>query len=198
LRSAVSRAAGSTSTGGRPASQRALGQLHHVADRGLNHHWRGIQLLAARESEQPAGELGAAAGRAQGSLHALHRGLVPGHLTLKQIKIAHHHAEKIVEVVGDAAGQLAQRLHLVALRQLALQVTRVRHVEDVGKKAKSTVHDDHLNGKDDLAPLARLGAETGFKVANASLLPDRGEHVCLVLELSPHSQLLDSAPHHLA
>jgi hypothetical protein len=45
----------------------------------------------------------------------------------KQIEVAHHRHQQIVEIVRDAAGQLADGLHLLGLAQLLLRLSRGGH-----------------------------------------------------------------------
>src|SRR5437763_1295525 len=46
---------------------------------------------------------------------------IPADLLTQKIQVADHDSEKIVEVMRQAAGELADRLHLLALPQLVLQ-----------------------------------------------------------------------------
>ena len=79
----------------------------------------GQQRLGAGERQQPPGQR-------RGAGRALHRvGEVGHHLALGavepaagEIDAADHHRQHVVEVVRDAAGQLADRLHLLHLPQL--------------------------------------------------------------------------------
>src|SRR5438552_597888 len=77
----------------------------------LEQHRRGQQLLAPREGEQAADQLGALFGRVPG--HAEDLLLLVAELdpALDQADPAQHCREQIVEVVRDAAGQLADRVH---------------------------------------------------------------------------------------
>ena len=49
---------------------------------------------------------------------------------LEHLEIAGDHREKIVEVMGDAPGELADRLHLLRLAQLLLHLDACREVAD--------------------------------------------------------------------
>ena len=81
----------------------------------------GQQRLGAGEGQQAAGQRGGAGG-------ALHRVGEVGHdLAARaveaapgEVDAADHDRQHVVEVVGDAAGQLADRLHLLDLAQLGL------------------------------------------------------------------------------
>ncbi len=61
------------------------------------------------------------------ALDALHRAVdqpaqpgIVGNALAQQIEIAHHRHQEIVEVMGDTAGELADRFHLLRLAQLLL------------------------------------------------------------------------------
>ena len=81
----------------------------------------GSKRLGAGEGQQAAGQRG-------GAGRALHRiGEMVHHFLARtaqpaagKVDPADHHGEHIVEVVGDAAGQLADRLHLLHLAKLGL------------------------------------------------------------------------------
>src|SRR3954470_1141215 len=49
-----------------------------------------------------------------------------GQAPLQHFEIADHHGEQVVEVVGDPAGQLADRFHFLRLTQLVLDPLPVR------------------------------------------------------------------------
>ena len=75
-----------------------------------------IQRPAAREGQQVPGEAGAAGdGAAHRLEHARTRRPAAG--ALEQLQAAGEHREQVVEVVRDAAGQLAERFHLLRLAQ---------------------------------------------------------------------------------
>ena len=50
--------------------------------------------------------------------------LVAGGFAGEQLQVAGDHLQQVVEVVGDAAGQLAHRLHLLGLAQRLLGTLR--------------------------------------------------------------------------
>ena len=97
----------------------------------------GIERLPARKSEQPMRE------RRRTPCRAL-RGrditvdLVQPALAeagLQQLERAHDAGQQIVEVVRDAAGQLADRLHLLALAQRRLVTQLLGHVDGAHHRA---------------------------------------------------------------
>jgi len=101
------------------------------------------QHLASAEGEELPGE----PGRALGSLGNF---LDPGtgwirdrELSKQQMGMADDRGEEIVEVVGDPAGKLADRLHLLRLAKLLLALMEHR----LGSLAVGDVGDDahHLN-----------------------------------------------------
>ena len=91
-------------------SSRPLHQLGNVDGFGL-------QLLPPREGQHALGQRGAAPRAAQRVLdQRLDPRIVAG-APLDQLEAAHHGGQQIVEVVGDAAGQLADRFHLLRLEE---------------------------------------------------------------------------------
>ena len=83
--------------------------------------WLGIQCLLTREGQQSLSQRRRAA-------HALHRRIgkpyqargIIGQAARQQFDIAADHREVVVEVVRDAAGQPAHRLHLLRVAQCIL------------------------------------------------------------------------------
>ena len=81
----------------------------------------GQQRLGAGEGEQAAGQRGGA-GRAFHRIVEVHHDLAARAVEAAQGKVdaADDDRQHVVEVVGDAAGQLADRLHLLDLAELGL------------------------------------------------------------------------------
>ena len=79
----------------------------------------GIERLAAREGQQPVGERRGAVGRAMRAVHEALDVVVPaGAIRRFRMSIdADDAGQHVVEVVRDAAGELADRLHLLRLAQ---------------------------------------------------------------------------------
>ncbi len=119
---------------GRP--ERAEQQRAHVfdqhgqVDRGL------VQFLLAREGEHARSERGAALGTGPGVVHQTQQRRVGRHAPAQQFQAAEHRHQQIVEVVGDTAGEVAQRFHLVQLLQRLFggdaftDIQRLRHQRD--------------------------------------------------------------------
>ena len=97
----------------------AQGAHQHFAE---FHHQRvqvqalRLQALLAREGQQLLGELaGLFAGQA-GAVDGLADGGAVVEVGCRQFQVAGHHLQQVVEVVGQAGGQLADRLHLLRLQ----------------------------------------------------------------------------------
>jgi hypothetical protein len=52
---------------------------------------------------------------------------IVGHALAQQVEIAHHRHQQVVEVMRDAAGELADGLHLLGLAQLLLRFLAGRY-----------------------------------------------------------------------
>ena len=140
LVSADSSCAGSTRTGQRPLAVDSSismcspsvrsSSLVMPATRSLRSTCLRLQRLAARERQQAAIEIGAAQRRAQRLVDGFGRVGIPADLLAQQVEIADDDGEQVVEVVRQAAGELPDRLHLLALAQLLLQQLAVRDVLD--------------------------------------------------------------------
>ena len=81
---------------------------------------RGEHLLAA-EGEQLAGQRGGAFGGAGDLLGRTAQMRLGAEALEQEFRVAGDHHEQIVEVVGDAAGEAADRFHLLRLAQLLLE-----------------------------------------------------------------------------
>ena len=87
-----------------------------------------VERLLPCEGEQPAGELGGAPHAfdakvlAAGDARHRRRAVQGGELAPDHVEPALHDGEQIVEIVGDAAGELADRLHLLRLAQRLLRL----------------------------------------------------------------------------
>ena len=97
---------------------RAGQRAHHLAD-GLDvgdgvEHLR-LQGLAAREGEELAGELGAPVGRVRDGLDVAAAPLVRQVGAAELVDRGADDGQQVIEVMGDAAGQLADGLHLLGL-----------------------------------------------------------------------------------
>jgi hypothetical protein len=80
---------------------------------GAHVHGFGIECLAARKGQHALGERGAALGARDGVVDEPHELGLVGQALAQQLQAAEDRHEQVVEVMGDAAGQLADRLHLL-------------------------------------------------------------------------------------
>ncbi len=87
---------------------------------GVDHLRR--ERLLAREGEQPRRQAARRASprRSRASTKLVDVGVAALQLAPQQVQRADHHGQHVVEVVGDAAGELADRLHLLHLAHLLL------------------------------------------------------------------------------
>src|SRR5947209_16800228 len=92
-----------------------------------------LQALAAGEGKQAADELTPLLGGTLG--HAEHTFLLVTELgaALEQAEAANYGSKQVVEIVRDPAGQLADRIHLLSLDQLAFERPLLA---DVGEGAR--------------------------------------------------------------
>ena len=115
----VPQIAGEAGVDGDPLADRAVDQLEHVLDQLGRRHRVGQQRLGAGEGEQAAGE-GGGAGRALHRIVEVEFDLAARAVQLAagEIEAADDDREHVVEIVRDAAGELADRLHLLDLAEL--------------------------------------------------------------------------------
>ena len=109
-------------------AQRALEQF---AEALVDAQWvalGGLQLLATGEGEQLRRELGAAVDGAEGDPHIALRALIGRFQARQQVQVAGDHLEHVVEIVGDAAGEAADRLEFLRLAQALLDLGTRLHL----------------------------------------------------------------------
>ena len=91
----------------------------------------GLQRLLAGESEQLAHQIRRAVG-VLADLHDVGEGRVAGLMAQQQqIAKTDHRRQQVVEIVRHSARKLADRLHLLGLRELRLESPLFGHVEEV-------------------------------------------------------------------
>ncbi len=147
------------------------------------------QGLAARKGEQLADKSRGAIGILL-DLHNVLEGRI-GRPVIgeQQIGIADDRGQHIVEVMRDAARELADRLHLLRLREIFLQGAQFRRIERIDRRARpvrfirrrneetrgaiAVASETHIDGRDIGLRIGR-GDDGGFKrgpvaVANAGI-----------------------------
>ena len=111
------------------AAERVLEQALERLDEARRRDRGGLELLPPGEGEQALDQLGALFGRAAGHGDELLLFGVERHALFDESESAEHRGEQIVEIVGDAAGELADRVHLLRLGELAFELALIGHVE---------------------------------------------------------------------
>ena len=86
------------------------------------------------------GQRGRVVGGAEGGVEIGGEGVAVLGFVFDQLQIAHDDGEKIIEVMGDAAGQLTHGLHLYGLIELGLDSF---HLGNICRKAAGA-HDETL------------------------------------------------------
>ena len=146
-------------------AERAGHDLGHALDEAVDVDRRRPQRLAAREGEKPASQLGAAQGGGQrlGRQLVVRRPLLE--LLAQQVEVADDDAQEVVEVVGEAAGQVADGFHLLRLLELALDGLAAADVANGGDGDEAAVRLLHRE--------RRLDRELGSVAAKAGEILDQ-------------------------
>ena len=147
------------------AAQQHLQVGQHVAQ--LQH--LRAERLAAREGEQLTRQRGGAV-RVLLDLHDVLEGRIGRAMVgEQQVRIADDRGEHIVEVMRNAAGQLADGVHLLRLREILLQRALLRDVEciDVGARAVAEIFGRGDEEARRMRPVARQRGVDGDDLALA-------------------------------
>ena len=110
--------------------------------------------LLPREGEQLLGDPFAALGCPNGRFDERTPLVVGRQTLLEQVQVAQDDAQQVIEIMGDAAGELADDPQLLALMELRLQRSRLGDVDRHGAdRAEPSVVVAHrkLDGSDDAA-----------------------------------------------
>ena len=147
-------------------------------DRQLGQHVAELQALRpqgllAREGEQLAHEAGSAV-RVLLDVHDVLEGRI-GRAVVHQQEVgeADDRRQHVVEIMRDAAGELADRLHLLALRDLHLERTLLGRVDGVGDR-RLALPFGLLDGTEINAPAPLLVAREGNIDRLDQALPGNG------------------------
>ncbi len=116
--------------------QRAAHQLGHAANQAVDLHRLRLQRLLAREGQQPLDQLDAALRRLHGRVEVIAHFAALAQLLAQRLQIAGDHGEHIVEVVRQAAGELADGFHFLRLHQRGLGAALFGDVKRVNKTAQ--------------------------------------------------------------
>ncbi|MGC4116217.1 MAG: hypothetical protein QM765_16895 [Myxococcales bacterium] len=147
--------------------QRLAQQLHRRLDDGLHLQRAPVLLRAATEGEDLLDQLAGPQRHVADVAQAGADVVVPLAVGQQELGVAQDDAQDVVEVVGDAAGQRAHRLHLLGLVQLLAQVLGfalggplLGDVLGDGEQALAAADDQHLAALADLQGPA-VGAPPG-------------------------------------
>ncbi len=99
----------------------------------------GVEDGAAGKAEKLGGEVGRPPRRPLAGLDQRAKTVVRRQARLQQRQVAEDDGEQVVEVVGHAAGQLADRLHLLRLTQLLFQGVLLGNVPEDAEHADDAV-----------------------------------------------------------
>ncbi len=102
----------------RRAADRPPHEIHHAIDQHRRGDGLHIEILPPGESEHALGEGSAAFGALHGVVEKRDQIGIVGQAFSQDFEASHDRHQQIVEVVGDAAGQLADRFHLLRLEKL--------------------------------------------------------------------------------
>ena len=91
--------------------------VFHAGDEAADAHHARIERLAPAERQQVAGQLGATGDAGQRLFHAALGARHVGHVGGQQLQVAGDDLQQVVEVVRHAAGEFADRFHLLRLLQ---------------------------------------------------------------------------------
>ena len=106
-------------------------QITEFAERLRNIDNLRLHLLLAGKREQLAHQIGRAVGVLL-DLHNVSERRVSGAVALQQqITEANHRGQQIIEIMGNPAGKLTHRLHLLSLRELDLEILLLRRIHDM-------------------------------------------------------------------
>ena len=98
-------------------ADRAAQHLDHAVDQLRDVHRGRVQVLLPREGEQALRQRGAALGSLDRAVDQAARRVVVAQPFAQQLQVAEHGRQQVVEIVRDAAGELADRLHLLRLAE---------------------------------------------------------------------------------
>src|SRR5882762_1793278 len=105
-----------------PRRQGGFEQLDRFLDDGLNIHRHALAEPTAAEAENAVDECLGAPGRVHDTIEVAPQRAACGRMLLRKLAVPQDRPEDVVEVMGDAAGERPDRLHLLRLPQLRLQV----------------------------------------------------------------------------
>jgi len=97
-------------------AQRAADQLMHAAQQAAQVRHQRFQRLAPRKGQQLRRQLGAPLDGRGSRIEAAGRLGIVGHRQFQQLQIAGNDLQDVIEIVGHAARQLADRFQFLCLQ----------------------------------------------------------------------------------
>ena len=114
-------------------AERTTDQVRNARDQLIRVDGLGVQRLLARKSQQALGQQGRTTSTVCGGVDIpLGAGIVRPDPTPQQGERAHDDGKHVVEVVRDATGELADRLHLLRLAQSVLDLLELGRLLPLG------------------------------------------------------------------
>jgi len=101
----------------------------HLADDAVQVEERRLEDLLPAEGEQLSRQRGCPLRGAPDLLDVAPPPILVLQIAEQQLAAARHDGEQVVEVVGDAAGEPSDRLHLLRLAELFLEMLALAHLE---------------------------------------------------------------------
>jgi hypothetical protein len=111
-------------------AKRPLQQVAHPQHELAHVDRTGLEILLARKRQHALRQRGAAASTLHGAIEQAPHPSVRGNALAEQFQVSHYRHEQVVEIVRDAAGELADAFHLLGLQQLLLRMLPRRDLGD--------------------------------------------------------------------
>ena len=174
-------------------------QLFQLPDDGVDVHDLRLQHLAPAEREQLPRQRRRAFARQPDFLEIGSERVVERDVVEHQVAVAEDRGEQVVEVVGHAAGELANGVHLLRLAQLIFQLATLREVADVDDdRADGTIGEPVDGDAFHDAPRSVRVMESRFSGDDFSRMAQRFDHAdAHRLAIVGFEKTEDRSPDHL-
>ena len=145
--------------------------------------------LPAAEGQELARQTGGALAGPLDFLDVVSQRIVGRHAQQQQFRASHHHAEQVVEVVRDSAGQAPDGFHFLRLAQLIFELLLVGNILDSRKNTRYAADLDDLGGHQSENRIAFRGAKGHFHGPHGTPFPEEAEQPCAVRRIGPDVEL---------
>ena len=140
-----------------------------VGDDRVERERLGLPLRFAAEREQLAREARGARGGLRDLADIVGDRMRGPEILAREVGVGADHGEDVVEVMRDAAGELADRVHLLRLSQLIFELARLRHVDGDADHREPAVELDRVRADVDVEDSAVFAAvSTQAEMARAA------------------------------